>query len=595
MAEYIREFIRVSEILKENNPVLNICTNNGSPVRVTQWQPYGEVTVDRNRGVKKEDSLFLEKAHKFIEKALEINSDLVLTPEYSFPFTILEKILKDETLWPRQGQLWCLGAQGENRDVLFKKFSEWRSITNINLVSFAADSDKLNISSFVSPLIYLFLTKNKELCILPQFKTGQMADPRNSFEGPGLCLGKSIFVFDGSEQRSQNVFLSLICADTLHIHADEIISSIPERYIVLFHPQLNPVPRHSQLVTFRNRFYNTSQKDARILTLNWAAGTFGYSQGQKYLFNIPWSAYFKNSKGSQPLNEQSLRSNKERNHKKGTPYIVSDRIEVWFSDRNEHCKSFIISKGDNGNSPLPVVSRDDPTTEDCYTYDETNKMWVAEQFKCASNMKDIFLEFNIPMDFPYPVCSLNPSECDQCKKTDFFFGSLFGKFETNEILCSDEQVTRLLVGSDNDSDLLRKDKLDMIMHLKRLLAQGEFPESLKYLKNNYVFEICNDFPKQGKNQYNITPINPTHIDAQALVVITNEMTLSRVEKLVNELIDNMNEKYRNQILVYYKSPGNGYVFYDKHLIEKSIMRPKYGPSLTSIRKTVSKLFGRGGM
>ena len=593
MAEFTRVFIRVSRLLRENYPALNVCTINGSPVRVIQWQCGGEFTVDPKFGVKKEDALFLDKSRKFIEEALATDSDLVLTPEYSFPFTVIEEILNDPTHWPRPGQLWCLGTQGENRDFLLRRFDDWRKISGVNLISIA--TEELEVKSFVSPLIYFFRTNDQRLCVLPQFKTGQMADPRNVFEGPNLCLGKHIFIFDLGQEDCQNVFLSLICADALHIKASELISHIPERYIILFHPQLNPDPRYHLLVSFRKDFYMTGQKDTRILTLNWATNTVGCSGGHHYFFNIPWSAYFKNPKSPQPLNDQSQRSNKERNHKKGTPYIVSDRIEVWFSSRYEHCKLFVISKGDNGNSALAVVTRDDPTTEDCYTYDEQTKLWTAGQFSCASNIKDIFLEFSMPMDFPYPICSTDIRQCDNCKKTDYFYGSLLGKFEQHEILCSDECVARLLVGSDVNSDLLRKKKFDLLMHLKRLLSEGKFPNALKYLANNYTFKISKDFPMQGKAQFNIVPIRQTHTDAEALVVITDEITLSRVEKLVKELIDNMSEKYRNQILIYYKLPGNGYVFYDNHLSETSYRNPKFSSNPTSIMRSVmSKIINRGG-
>jgi hypothetical protein len=586
-------FVRVSELLSNNYPTLNICSNNGSPVRVLQWQCCGEISIACSSGVKKEDSLFLNKSRKFIEMALDKNCDLVLTPEYSFPFAVLEEILYNSQQWPQEGQLWCLATQGENRQILSERFKNWREIPGLELINIATDS--LEVKSFVSPLIYLFRLNDKKLCVLPQYKTGSMADPRNDFEGPNLCRGQHIFVFDLGDNQCQNVFLSLICADALHIEASNIINTIPERFITIFHPQLNPAPRYSELVNFRKSFYNTGQKDVRFLTLNWATNTLGRYNGRTYTFDIPWSAYFKNSKIAQPLLEQSTRKNKENNHKKGTPFIVSDRIEVWFSDRNEHCKSFIISKGDNSNSRLPVINRDDPTTEGCYLYDETENEWGSVQPYCASNIRNIFDEFNIPLDFPYPICSSDPNSCDKCQKTDYFYGSLFGKFEDHEITSTNEQVSRLLVGADNESDSFRKDKFDMLMHLKNLLIQGQFPNALKYLKNNFVFKISDDFPLQGKNQYNIAPRTPTHPDAEALVVITNEMTISKVEKLVQELIDNMSERYRNQILVYYRTPGNGYIFYDKHLSEKSISKPKYSSDFISIKNVVSTIFNRGGI
>lgn len=585
------KFVRVSNLLKENYPSLTICSNNGSPVKVMQWQCNGQITIDRMSGVKKEDVLFLNKARKFIEESSNLNADLVLTPEYSFPFTVLEEIVNNKLMWPKSGQLWCLGAQGENRTVLGDIFKRWHETPNVNLVDCAAID--LENNNFISSLIYLFRTNDQNLCILPQYKIGSMADGSNTFEGPYLCRGKQIFVFDFTSEKCENVFLSLICADALRVPASDVIREIPERYIILFHPQLNPDPRHTDLVSFRKILYSTGQKDTRIITLNWAEGTYGDYDNHSYKFDIPWSAYFK--KPTAELSNRSLRNSKEVSHKKGTPYIISDHIEIWFSDRIEHCKFFIISKGDNGSSVIPVVHRDDPTTENIYSYDEQVNSWVPGQLGCASNIRNVFSEFEIPMDLPYPVCTIDEDACDRCKKTDYFYGSLFGKFENSEIICSSEQIARLLVASDKESDSLRRQKFDMLICLKRLLANGEVPNSLNYLKDNYMFKVSEDFPLQGLDQYNIAPINITHHDGEALVVITNEMNISAVAKLVKELGDCLNSRYRNQILVYYKSPGNGYIFYDKHLSDKSITQPSYSSSQTSIKHGISKIVSLGGM
>ncbi|HAK72707.1 MAG TPA: hypothetical protein DCP36_02410 [Sporomusaceae bacterium] len=580
-------FTRVSHLLRDKYPSLTVCSNNGSPIKVMQWQCSGEININKTVGVKKEDSPIIDKARKFSGEALFKMADLVLTPEYSFPFSVLNEIVSNPAMWPRPGQLWCLGTQGENRDILEQTFSVWKNNSNTYLFDIAVSN--LEHNNFVSPLIYLFITQDNNLCILPQFKTGSMADARNSFEGPNLCRGKHIFIFDHKD--CQNVFLSLICADAMHIPSSEISQNIAERHIILFHPQLNPDPRYSDLVTFRQSFFRTDQKDVRIITLNWSEGTLGQFENHLYKFDIPWSAYFKRSRTS--LSDKSLRNNKEANHKTGTGYVVSDRIEVWFSSRLEHCKFFIISKGDNGDSLLPVVHRDDPTTDSSYTYDVLTKRWVSGQLGCASNIKDMFAQYGIPTDLPYPVC-LTTSSCDKCKKTDFFYGSIFGQFEDNEMICSDEKNSRILVSSDKNSDKLRDDKFDLLLHLKRLLDQGELPCALKYLKNNYRFKVSDDFPSQGLYQYNVTPIHSLNRDAEALVVITNEMDVALVEKLVKHLSDSMSERYRNQILVYYRAPGNGYVIYDKHLSNKSIIQPKFSINLSSIKHATFKLFRRGG-
>src|SRR6185437_3353342 len=60
-----------------------------------------------------------------ITKALEENTDLLLTPEYSCPWEIISSIVSTPARWPRARKLWTLGCE---------------SITQANLDAFIASN-----------------------------------------------------------------------------------------------------------------------------------------------------------------------------------------------------------------------------------------------------------------------------------------------------------------------------------------------------------------------------------------------------------------------------------------------------------------------
>ena len=574
------EFTRVTLLLGDQYPELDVCSNNGTSVRVFQWQPKGVLVLNHDRGLKCEDTQFIEKARSFIQIAREQHASLVLTPEYSFPYLVLDELVSNNTKWPEQGKLWCLGTQGESRELFNDIMMRWNTDSNIEVIDYAY-SNNLGVESFVCPLIYLFLTRSGKLCIIPQFKTFAMADPRLFFEGPRLCRGQTIFVFESTVLECENVFFSLICADAIGINSTEILQSISKKSIILFNPQLNPDPRYVRMLALRDELINKRFYEVKILTLNWSANT--QVESPAITFNKPWSAFYKR-KSDKYLTDEGFRANKENNHKKGTGYALNGYVEIWFSHRHEHCKSFLIRKGDHGSLTRALTSGDEPKTEGCFSFDAV-RSWVPDNDSCMSNIDQLFASYGAPT-FPYPVCQKNSgnSSCDKCQICDFFFGSLLGHFEEGELKTNSELVQRLLVGSDYESDQERAKKLSLVIELKRILDAGNIPIELGYFINNYTFFVHNDFPGLGKQIVNLSPIqDPGHAYPEALVVITEMKREEDVEIILTGLIDRLSCNYRNQILIYYKPiTGANFIYYDKHLNGTDIMQPSFDDNLALI-------------
>ncbi|KQL33006.1 hypothetical protein [Psychrobacillus sp. FJAT-21963] len=559
------EYIKVSSLVE--NLSLNITNGSSSTVNVLQWQCIGELESNPHNGVQLTNEEFLSKAMGFLEIVKEKNPDLVLTPEYSFPYKGIERLIMDKTLWPKNGSLFCLGTQGENIDIFKDYLSTWDKNQN-TIVLWDAITDLQEEKNFVSPLLYFFVSK-ETLYILPQIKTGNMYDKWRTFEASYLCLGKKIFVFD--DQNSTNKFLSIICADVLHIKAENILENVSGN-LTIFHPQLNGNPRNGLFTSFRKEILESRQHNNRIITLNWACDT--KIKDTQIIFNKPWSAFYKKHNKNIQGDHRKLRL---KNIKLGIFFAYDGINEYWYSDRKENIKCYVINKSDTGQARGPASHGYEPVTTGSYEYissweDYRGPFINDELLNAIKDLDDIYL---------FPIQDLLNSP----DKSDFFFGSCLGHFEEGEIKTNeDELVSRMIVGSDEESDDQRHKKLHLFLLLINNLKNGNIPNALLYLKDNHTFTVDGDFPDQGRMIYNLRPKNKVSFEnPECLVVITDKNKESKVAQLTSELYEKLSTKLRNQIIVYYQPLGKPeYVFYDKHLDETEIQNPNYTKNMADI-------------
>jgi hypothetical protein len=312
------EIKKVSDII--DDPVkLNVCSGDSNSLKVLYWQAKSELNFGADTGVKaSNEQIFHPKARKFIKLAIDKNADLILTPEYSFSYKIINEIINDENLWPKDGALWCLSTEGISEDTFFQELDRWDSKERIKVYK----PELLVSNNFINALIYLF-TYNNKLYIIPQFKMQSMSDPWANFEKSNLSLGKEILIFDlnGDTRDFINIFLSFICADVLKINFENISNEFPQNYKLIFNPQLNFSPYHGSFCEFRKHIFNHSQNN-KIITLNWAQGT-KINNNDNVIKNSGSAFYKKNDNKSWLKEERKLRN---ENHKKGTFYLYDNHI-----------------------------------------------------------------------------------------------------------------------------------------------------------------------------------------------------------------------------------------------------------------------------
>ena len=584
------EFINVSELIGKNTE-LEICNNTSTSVSIIKWQCKGEFISDTNRGIILEDELHINKALSYVKCAKETKAGLVLTPEYSFPYTVLEKIIDNKDLWPDKGKLWCLGTQGDSYNKFKDRIVRWKGLRNVLVEDIAYN--KLSVKNFVSSLIYLFKNEKDELIVIPQFKIGPMHDPWNQYEGGNLCEGSVIFIFDVSGNTiSNNRFLSVICSDVLYVEPNEIINNIgSDNNITLFHPQLNQKPRHHSFIDFRNRFITSNNTHRRLITLNWAEGTSKCNS--EYHFNIPWSAFYQKSKHNFDALEadDNFRKLRMQNHKKNLFYTYNKnkRIDIWFSSIEEHCLLFHISKDSVENVSQLATHKFEPIAKSFYAFNTKENKWVEELCACKQDLFNIIGELDNEYSYPLNVCKSDSTKCiNECcvmDKCDYFFGLCFGDFEEGQLICEeDETLHRLVVVGDIEINRKRKQKAELFKALIELLKAGVFPDEFEEFKDNLRFEIVVDsFPNIYLDKYNISAIESPNTDMKALISITESRVPSDVEELEDNLRKQLHPRYRNQVLVYYPS-GIRYMYFNKHFGNKKITEGSFSKNSVCITK-----------
>ena len=248
--------------------------SNDDTFSVLHWQCKGDFSLGEDDTLCVSSESLNQEAYDFVCLAKQTAAFLVLTPEYSFPWEYLDRILADQALQPDQGKLWCLCMQY----LPIRAFEDWLEINRYTLpYNLQRDSeqiiicDKLKIrKQFVNMLAYVFKNTDGKLVVLLQSKIAHMRDTEFQFEASNLSLGDTIYLFD-NVQHDIRAFCSMICADALESDFYESVrQKLPDRKHLVFHPQLNPEPNFAGIMSYINVYINQQWS---FLRLNWAPYT----------------------------------------------------------------------------------------------------------------------------------------------------------------------------------------------------------------------------------------------------------------------------------------------------------------------------------
>lgn len=306
----------IVDLLRINNlqyPMLEVLQATNNPYTALLVQPEAVITVRdgyiRNADQDRARRLFTSVAREAKERAVE----LLVTPEYSFPWESLEELLESGS-GPVRGQLWVLGCESlalSDLDRLKGRFSKWAEVLHEEL------RQPFATARYLDPLVYVFTTQPlgsdvDRTVMVVQFKTAPSGDPGN-IEATHMACGNDVYLF-GRDNEVR--LLSLICSDAFAF-TDDLVDQHYDG-VLLLHLQLNDSPRHETYMRYRRRLYDFDSDRTELICLNWAENiTFDLREGEAYSTKKNISASAWHSKSMRlGTDDQHI----ERNHRKGLYY-----------------------------------------------------------------------------------------------------------------------------------------------------------------------------------------------------------------------------------------------------------------------------------
>src|ERR1700724_193429 len=111
------EFKDVQQVFAEHRlllPMLNVLIPDTRLYETLSIQPRGDIAARDDFIGHADHAAAVSQFSDFLRLAVENDSDVVLSPEYSCPWEAMTQAVKEKTL-PKSGKLWVLGCEAITR------------------------------------------------------------------------------------------------------------------------------------------------------------------------------------------------------------------------------------------------------------------------------------------------------------------------------------------------------------------------------------------------------------------------------------------------------------------------------------------------
>jgi hypothetical protein len=336
--------------------------------KVILFQPHGEIEASAVAVRNRDRDHARKQFFAFLGEASERSADLAVTPEYSLPWEVLTKAIKDNVT-PASGKLWALGCESIRYSELQALQADLSGTAEVMFESLTPDPAR-----FVDPLAYIFRAPSASgetrLVVLIQFKTRAMGDPGH-FEINNLQRGNWVYELGGGNSLR---LLSLICSDAFGF-TDAHARAIYDRALVI-HIQLNPEPRHAQYRLYRDKLLGFHGDATELLCLNWAECVSEWSGAKKkHWNNVSASAWY-----LRPDKYDSTDDTLCANHRRGLYYTWFKPLRFHALFLNYRPGVFIIdtSKVAHLGVPGAISRRRGPQLTAMLVWDDAGGAWVDQ-------------------------------------------------------------------------------------------------------------------------------------------------------------------------------------------------------------------------
>lgn len=519
------ELTLVKDILLDGGlgvPTLNALIPNVDTYEVLLLQPHGDIEADVSGVRNRNHTLAIDQYDQFLEGANEKQADLVITPEYSMPWSVLETVITDKQ-GPAHGKLWALGCESIKISELEALKSALASEATVIYESLDSASSK-----FVSPLAYVFKApiidnlNESRTVILVQFKTEAMGGS-DDFENSVIQKGTHLYQFGGGDDCIKLV--SLICSDAFAFE-DMIAKKICDSALIL-HIQLNPDPRHVSFLACRQKLLGCSRDETEILCLNWASDVIMKINGQdKSWKTIAGSAWYLKTEDFDESDDNLC-----ANHRLGLyyTYLQKHRSHALFFNYEPATYLLTATKAAHIGVQGAASKRTGPKLTRTCTWDYEANEWVElgsmedgfstlvdESIDAQSAIKQIAdtNPFNAERILALSAGEINQNGWYTVKLLDACVIELL------------EIVRRVTFAQDIHQDAIkfRISRLQRFSRLWNILVQNDLPPSINDLKGDFEFQWSPNHPQQN--------IRSPAGKLATVIYMGEDCTISQIEKTI---------------------------------------------------------------
>ena len=557
-------FVPLNDLLSDLDYELNILKPDSQPYSFFLYQHEAPFFYSESRiGNYKANA---NSFQSFLKISVEKSPDLLMTPEYSFPFTFIENILQTSSQQPEKSKLWALGGESITIEDL-ERLDSYRSENIIILHEDIAKTDK----NFLDPIYFLFKANHQsteKLVLLIQFKTKHMGVWSGDayVERNNLIQGSQIYIFRNAGNTIS--LFALVCSEAIEFKRtfdENMRKQLDWDYkpFLILNPQCNPKPNHQDFTAFRKLVLEYSNKE--IISLNWNSGS-----------RMRNEHYVVGGKDHTLINNRSSRSGF---YIKSTDieFELFDRIRknhslgVYYYNNKRHKHTFLLNSfvnafyGKNISVGLTDLGtgnrRDGPFIKETYSMDSDGNLFLDStpvndqhlDYLASMNCANVFMmDGAVCVGDKEILTCLSSGDINQSESKWFKFN-----FLNNIVLNEDSEISkRITVGEDVEDESLkvRGHYIDAINVLDDILSRpDELPENFRDLhKKKVLLGFDSD---AVKNQYRYNILNEQGKNVVGTIVYLGPMTPRAVDKKLEQYQSLYDYNNKGRVVVYYKS-GN---------------------------------------
>ncbi|HQW95237.1 MAG TPA: hypothetical protein PLU58_05515 [Saprospiraceae bacterium] len=534
------------------------------------YQHKGDFFADGNRIGNVDQNIAQTKFLKVLEKARQDNSDLVLSPEYSCPVSIIKHIIATDDIQPLTNKIWVLGGESITKEELGHL-----SDTNQENVLVHFEDDVLNTNKrYLDPLYYIFRGVHNglnKLIVLIQFKTRHMGVWSGDVERNNLIEGNNIYIIKNSNTSVR--LMSFICSEAMNVRTDltqQIKNDIlwDDMPFLIFHPQINPDPSHQNFVDFRKFILEAEKKE--VISLNWGVGTF-FNGNNWYSArgNTARSGIFFKTDELNYENNRVI-----RNHKKGLFFLhINKNKFVYYFDGVPELFHIENPPVHINEGEPPQRRREGPEVIEIYCFDN-----AASTFNLIQAIDDKHLQFFIDRGIANKfLLNVDNSIVDKERLINISTGKVTGKLESKwcdviylnsfNLKEADECNCRMTYVEDTyvSSETIRSLNCANLIELDQAILpdKSQYPESIKDLTHYNIFLSYSLEASTYKYKYNLT--NDNGEIRKATICYLGNVSASQVKNTYDELQKLFEEgtEGKRRIVVFYKNGTDIHSKYDE--------------------------------